>query len=106
MDWFFNEWVYGTEVPSYRLEYSIANGKGGKPVLTGKLTQSGVSGRFAMRVPIYGEFDGKNVNIGAMAIHGSTTGEFEVTLPEQPKRILLNANHDVLTDKEEVKRIK
>ncbi len=23
MDWFFNQWVYGTEVPSYKLEYSV-----------------------------------------------------------------------------------
>src|SRR5215213_6767615 len=26
MDWFFDEWVYGTEVPAYKLEYSLNKG--------------------------------------------------------------------------------
>src|SRR5207253_138814 len=40
LDWFFNEWVYGTEMPSYRFEYQLgADGT----TLSGKITQSGVS---------------------------------------------------------------
>ncbi|MDQ3711093.1 MAG: hypothetical protein M3388_02605 [Acidobacteriota bacterium] len=23
MDWFFEQWVYGTEVPAYKLKYSL-----------------------------------------------------------------------------------
>ena len=41
MDWFFNQWVYGTQVPAYRLEYNVTS----DGVLTGKITQSGVIGR-------------------------------------------------------------
>lgn len=26
MDWFFNEWIYGTEMPSYRFEYQLSGG--------------------------------------------------------------------------------
>jgi hypothetical protein len=106
MDWFFNEWVYGTEVPSYHLEYSIATEKGAKPVLNAKLTQSGVSVRFKMPVPVYAELEGKKLLIGSMLMNGNSTGEFRAKLPETPKRILLNANHDVLTDKEEVKQVR
>jgi hypothetical protein len=106
MDWFFAEWVYSTDVPSYRLEYSVIAEKGSQPVVTGKLTQSGVSPMFKMRVPIYAEFEGRKVLIGSMAITGAASGEFKVTVPEMPKRILLNVNHDVLTDKEEVKLVK
>lgn len=43
MDWFFNDWVYGTDVPSYRLQYSLAADSSGKWLLTGTLTQSGAS---------------------------------------------------------------
>jgi hypothetical protein len=106
MDWFFAEWVYGTDVPSYRLEYSIAAEKGSLPVVTGRLTQSGVSSTFKMRVPIYAEFESKKIPIGAMAISGDSTGEFKVTVPEMPKHILLNVNHDILSDKVEVKQVK
>ena len=56
MDWFFDEWVYGTEMPSYKLTYSLAGGEGGKTTINAKLTQSGVSKNFAMVVPIYADF--------------------------------------------------
>lgn len=45
MNWFFDEYVYGTEMPSYRFDYQI---KGDS--LSGKITQSGVSENFAMLV--------------------------------------------------------
>ena len=51
MDWFFDEWVYGTEVPAYKLEYSM-NGN----TLNAKITQSGVSDHFVMVVPLYVDF--------------------------------------------------
>ena len=36
----------------------------------------------------------------------ATTCEFKVTFPEIPTRLLLNLNHDVLTEKEDVKQVK
>ncbi len=106
MDWFFREWVYGTELPSYRLEYSIAKGPAGKPVLQGKLTQSGVSDSFRMRIPIYAKFGAKTRTVGYMALSGNHTGEFRVELPEEPKKIMLNANFDILCAEAEVKQIR
>ena len=106
MDWFFNDWVYGTDVPSYRLEYSLATESGGKRLLTGKLTQSGVSPGFKMIVPVFAELAGQKVRVAVMAMRGNSTRDVKAMLPEAPKRILLNVNHDVLTDKEEVKLLK
>jgi hypothetical protein len=105
MDWFFREWVYGTELPSYKLEYSLAH-EGGKPVLHGKLTQSGVSGGFRMRVPIYAKLGAKNVLIGALNMAGNRAREFRAELPEAPKQVLLNASYDVLCADAEVKRVR
>ena len=97
LDWFFREWVYGTDLPKYRLDYSIAPDKDGKFLLTAKLTQSEVSDAFKMRVPIYAEFDGSMYRIGSVPIGGnSTSPEFKVPLPKKPKKIVLNANYDVL----------
>jgi hypothetical protein len=106
MDWFFREWIYGTELPSYRLEYSVTKGDNGKPLLTGKVTQSGVSDRFRMRVPIYVKFSGKPVRIGSLGLTGNHTGEFRAPLPEEPKKVLLNANYDILCAEAEVKDVK
>jgi carboxypeptidase family protein/peptidase M1-like protein len=98
MDWFFNEWVYGTELPRYRLEYTLLPEPDGKVMLKMTLTQSGVSERFKMLVPVYLDFDGKIVRLGeATLIGNSTTPEFKVKLPQKPKRVLVNAFHDVLS---------
>jgi hypothetical protein len=107
MDWFFDDWVYGTDIPSYRLEYSLAAGNGGQRVLTGKLTQSGVSPGFRMLVPLFAEFPGnKAARIAVMAMRGNSTRDVKAILSGQPRKVLLNLNYDVLTDKEEVKLVK
>ena len=96
-DWFFREWVFGTEVPSYRLEYTTAPADQGKVMFTGRLTQSGVSSGFRMRVPIFLDFDGNLIRMGSVPITGSQTSqEIKVLLPKKPKRVLLNAHHDIL----------
>jgi hypothetical protein len=98
MDWFFGEWVYGTEIPSYHLEYNLTPEDGGKFMLNGKLTQSDVSPHFRMVVPIYLDMDGKMIRLGTMPIQGSSTKEFHVRLPQKPKRVVVNAFYDVLAN--------
>ena len=106
MDWFFREWVYGTEVPSYRMEYSLAPEQDGKVMFTGKVIQSGVSSRFAMRVPIYFDFDGHPVSPGSVSLIGNmTSNEIKIRLPKKPKHVYLNANHDVLAAETVVKEM-
>jgi hypothetical protein len=100
LDWFFDEWVYGTEVPSYRLEYSLRD-EGGKTILTAKATQSGVSEKFRMLVPLYLDFGKGWVRLGQLTMNGNTTFPFEVPLPQRPKAVQLNALNDVLFVKNE-----
>ena len=105
-DWFFREWVYGTELPSYHMDYSLALEEGGKYMFTAKVTQSGVSSRFVMSVPIYFDFDGHVVRAGSVALLGNqTSNEMKLRLPKKPKRVMLNANHDVLCAETVVKEM-
>jgi hypothetical protein len=104
MGWFLREWVYGTDLPKYRLEYSLKPGADGKVKFTGKVTQSEVLPEFVMRVPIYLDYDGRVVRLGSVALRGNmTTPEIVVDLPKRPKRVLLSANHDVLAAEAVVK---
>jgi hypothetical protein len=97
MDWFFYQWVYGTEVPRYRFDYSLTPDSDGKVVLRGAITQSDVSPNFKMIVPIYLDFDGKIMRLGSASVTGNTTTkEFQVKLPQKPKRVLINYHHDIL----------
>lgn len=86
MDWFFREWVYGTEIPSYRLEYTLGEVEGGKTLLTMKISQQDVGPSFKMRVPAYADFDGHLVKLGTVAMTGSaTSNELKVTLGKRPR---------------------
>ena len=42
MDWFFNEYVYGTFLPSYKIDYTFDKDPSGDVVFGFKITQSGV----------------------------------------------------------------
>jgi len=99
MDWFFNQYVYGTDLPTYHFEGDVVpNGSGAS--LHYKLTQSGVSPDFKMLVPIYLEFaDGKIIRLGAVHMTGPKTEEQTVNLPNLPgqvKRVSINYYYDVL----------
>lgn len=99
MDWFFEQWVYGTAVPRFASKLDFQDAGGGKYKVTGTLTQSEVPDDFASIVPIYVHFD-KNTQakLGAVIIIGSTTRpvDFEVALPKKPLKFSMNAMHDVL----------
>ncbi|MFN8007289.1 MAG: M1 family aminopeptidase [Terriglobia bacterium] len=97
MDWFVREWVYGNQIPEYRLEYTIDTSNPSQIKLTGKITQSNVDSSFRMRVPMYLDLDGKLVRLGSTALLGNTTTpEFSIPLPRKPKRALLCAYEDIL----------
>jgi aminopeptidase N len=96
MNWFFKEWVFGTEIPAYHLKYSLTAAANGKTLLTGTITQSGVSPNFRMLVPVYLDYDGRLVRVGSARLAGSTSQDIKVVLPKKPKRVVVNAMHDVL----------
>ncbi|MGI8788244.1 MAG: M1 family aminopeptidase [Pyrinomonadaceae bacterium] len=99
MDWFFNQWVYGTEIPAYKLEYSL-NNSGGKTILNAKITQSEVSDNFVMLVPLYADFGKGWVALGSATISGNGTLDLgNITLPQTPKRVAICALNDVLATK-------
>ena len=99
MDWFFNEYVYGTKLPAYHFEGQVTQ-NGDAASLHFKLVQSGVSDGFKMLVPIYLEFaDGKVAHLGTVNITGSTTMERTLPLSKLPspvKRVSINYYYDVL----------
>jgi hypothetical protein len=100
MDWFFNEYVFGTALPNYNLTSSIGAGPDGNPVLSIKLVQSNVDDRFRMLIPIYLELaNGANIMIGRVHLTGNATFEQNIPLQglkERPRRATVNYLDDVL----------
>jgi len=100
MDWFFNEYVYGTQLPSYRADASFDTGADGDVVMNLKVTQSGVDDKFKMIVPVYVELaDGNIAFLGRARLIGSGSVDQKVPLKglkTKPRRAMVNYYDDVL----------
>jgi hypothetical protein len=101
LDWFFDEYVYGTELPHYTIssDFTVADGLTSVHL---KLTQSNVSQNFVMLIPLYLQLkDGQVQRMFNVVIHGSGTIDQTIPLGKLPspgKAMLLNYNADVLSD--------
>ena len=83
LDWFFEEWVYDTGIPTYRLNYSLVPLKDGKVVVKGKILQEDVSESFTMPVEVFAHLHGdKEVRVGRVEVSGKETS-FRFTLSLQ-----------------------
>jgi Carboxypeptidase regulatory-like domain/Peptidase family M1 domain len=96
LDWFFQEWVYGTDVPHYESHYDITPGTGGGVRVKMEITQSQVEPNFAMFIPIFADFGKGMVRLNQVEMVGDSTRTIEFSLPSQPKKIVLNYFKDVL----------
>ena len=102
LDWFFNEYVYGTELPHYTISADFSVGADGVASAHMKLAQSNVSKDFVMLVPVYLQMqNGTTVRIANVVIHGTDTIDHSFSLGKLPslaKAMLVNYNADVLSD--------
>jgi len=99
MDWFFRQWVDGTEIPRYQSKLEVAK-NGDQYRIQGTISQDGVSEDFRSLGHVYVEFPkGETGHLGAVRLTGKQTLPVDVTvkLPREPKRVVVNAMHDVLT---------
>jgi hypothetical protein len=102
LDWFFDEYVYGTELPHYAVTSEFSVDADGATSVHVKLTQSNVSEKFVMRVPLYLQMqNGTTTRIANLVLHGSNSIDHTFVLGKLPspgKTILVNYNADVLSD--------
>jgi aminopeptidase N len=102
LDWFFDEYVYGTAIPHYEVSSNFTTDANGESAVHFKVTQSGVTKDFLMLVPMYLQMqNGTTVRLFNLELHGDET--FERTLkigklPSPGKKLLVNYNADVLSD--------
>ncbi|HEY1804281.1 MAG TPA: M1 family aminopeptidase [Terracidiphilus sp.] len=99
MDWFFREYVYGTDLPNYHFQgEATPQGDGWSVHIV--LAESGVPESFHMMVPIYLELvDGNIVHLANANIHGDYTVDQTVVLPKLSsaiKKVSINHFYDVL----------
>ncbi len=99
MDWFFNQWVYGTDAPRYVADLKAEKTSGDEYRIHGQVTQQGVPKDFHALIPVQIDF-GKNevTRIGLVGMTGEATVpiDLKLKLPKAPKRVVVNAFGEIL----------
>ncbi len=103
MGWFFNQWVYGTGIPTYRVAYQSEPAAGGKYRVTLRVDQENVPEDFLMYVPVSIDLGDNRWARARVRVQGPRS-EIELPLiPGRPKGLRFNDFDGVLA---EVKMVK
>jgi hypothetical protein len=95
MEWFFEQWVRGTGVPRYRVEFSVHNTEKGF-LVRGKLYQENVPRSFVAPVPLYtGTSPAHAAPLGVVVAAGPETS-FHFTTKLEPHKILIDPQMTLL----------
>lgn len=97
MDWFFNEYVYGTGMPQYSLHTTLTPTADGKTTVSGQLVRSGVPDSWKDVVPLYAHSGDKVLRLGILAATGPTS-TFNFVLPGKIDKLTINEYEDLLAE--------
>src|SRR5271163_3029621 len=98
MDWFFDQWVRGTDLPRYTVKFEVKP-HGSAFVVTGRLEQLGTEDAFTAPVPLYAlRIGGKPERLGVVVTTGAET-RFHFESRIRPTRIVIDPNLTLLWNK-------
>jgi len=98
IQWFFDQWVYGSETPAYSFSYKLLDAEDGQTELSVSITQSGVSDSFRMRLPLYIVIKGQRQYLGLLGVTGTKPFNTSIKLRERPERVLLDPDRSILAE--------
>ena len=102
LGWFFDQWVYRSELPTYRVAWTTEQAEGGGHRVRLRVDQSNVPGDFQMYVPVTLDLGGGQVARLRVRVAGPRT-ELELPLmPSKPRDLKFNDLSGVLAEVREV----
>lgn len=102
LNWFFQQWVYESNLPSYTMVHSVEMQPDGSAMLTGEIIQENVPDNFFMPLPVLIKFGGDKIATGTVAALGPKT-PFKIKLPQKPQKVELDPNNWILSEKTSTK---
>jgi Peptidase family M1 domain len=95
MEWFFEQWVRGTGIPHYRVEFNVHHGDKGY-LVKGKLFQEGVPRSFIASVPLFAGGVGAHVTPLGVVIAAGPETSFHFTAQTEPHKIVIDPQMTLL----------
>jgi hypothetical protein len=97
MDWFFNQYVYGTGEAQYTFHSTAEATADGKTHIKGEITRTGVPDTWKDAVPLYAHIGDKTVKMGLISVaHASEP--FDFAIPGKIDRVSINDFEDLLAE--------
>lgn len=98
MRWFFDEWVYRWQVPTYRVAWKSEPTDDGRYRVRLRVKQEDVPPDFVMYVPVLLELDGKQLARVRVKVTGAESEIDLPLMPSRPKDVRFNDMQSVLAD--------
>ncbi len=98
MDWFFNQWVYGTQIPHYQVHYQMSKIKENNYEMVFKVRQLNVDKNFKMSIPICIDFGDKGIFRFKVFIQEYKSKFTIPNLPYKPEKVIFNDLNSVLCE--------
>ncbi len=105
LNWFFRQWVYGTTLPSYRLEYALDAQPDGSTLLRGTLYQDGAPADWFTPLPVSIRFGKNKWAMAAFGVQG-TQSPVRLKLPMKPESVELDPHQWILSEKTTTRPVK
>jgi hypothetical protein len=97
MDWFFDAWIRGTAIPTYRVAWKVEPADGKYRVRL-RVTQEGVPPEFRQFVLVSANLGNDRFAHFRVGVHGGQTEYLSPLLPSEPRGINFNELHSVLAE--------
>ena len=98
LDWFFEQWVFGTAIPTYTFSHKFEQLPDGLVKATVRIRQEDVPEDFRMIVPILVDFGDEGSAMVRVNVVGSVTETELPLLPREPDDIVFNPSEAVLAE--------
>jgi hypothetical protein len=95
MEWFFEQWVRGTGIPHYRVEFTVHHSEKGY-LVKGKLFQEGVLHSFIAPVPLYAGGSAAHATPLGVVIAAAPETSFHFTTQYEPHKIVVDPQMTLL----------
>ena len=98
MDWFFDEWVRGTGIPTYHVAWRSQAAPDGKYRVQLRVRQEGVDSAFHMPVLVAADLGGGRTARFRVDVRGGQTDYTSPLLPSEARSVTFNDLHAVLAE--------
>lgn len=93
--WFFDSWIYGGDIPTYRWKYEVTPGEGGVHNVTVHVDRRGVPDDFKTIIPIRVEFEGGTTGFFYM-INTQNKQSATQKVAQRPKNVVFAPDYSLL----------